>query len=309
MRAEKEVLFWRCPGRNFPFITSYSSPSLVPLISNHISSSLLILIPFQISIFPSGRISSWTVKQKLSKTGPLQSIRTRISTTRNYRTKVPSSEIRCPGNMVDSRVLWQHFYVSFRSQKLRYGDILSLLHWSFRVSTITPLSSQAVYIDDLTYRLFQNPKDERHLNSGPVISSIPHAPSTRRHSDLLSAHSEALQLLQSLESKSSCHGEATSSLMLDCSTLDTKSVNGHIRTTYAVKLAICEFESTGINYPGECKAIRSGTPILQHSLTRCLKMLEEKPQYWTTLSNNIQNVMALCAASRFEVEKGMWHLD
>ncbi|KAI5807926.1 Tht1-like nuclear fusion protein-domain-containing protein [Peziza echinospora] len=145
---------------------------------------------------------------------------------------------------------------------------------------------------------------ERHLNPGPMISSTSHTPSTRRHSEILSAHSEALQLLQSLESKSSCHGEATSSLMLDCSTLDTKSVNEHIRTTYAVKLAICEFESTGINYPGECKAVRSGAPILQHSLTRCLKRLEEKPQHWTTLSNNIQNVMALCAASRFEVEKG-----
>ena len=53
-------------------------------------------------------------------------------------------------------------------------------------------------------------------------------------------------------------------------------------------------------YPPECKGL--GGKRDGHK--RCIKRLEERPQWWTTLSNNIQNAMMVCAAVRHEVEQG-----
>ena len=121
------------------------------------------------------------------------------------------------------------------------------------------------------------------------------------------SHREALRLLKALGSRSSCHGEATSSLLVDCAAFKGDALDVNVKISYAVRLAICEFKSTGMSYPDECRKFGSvGLSSNKTSLERqkCLKKLEEKPQYWTTLSNNIQNAAALCAAARHEVDKG-----
>jgi DNA polymerase III alpha subunit len=82
-------------------------------------------------------------------------------------------------------------------------------------------------------------------------------------------------------------------LISDCSILEAS--HSDLRYRYASRLAVCEFEATGVNYPSEC---RNG----RHE--KCIKRLEERPQWWTTLSNNIQNVLVICAAVRHEVEEG-----
>ncbi|KAF8471283.1 Tht1-like nuclear fusion protein-domain-containing protein [Kalaharituber pfeilii] len=113
------------------------------------------------------------------------------------------------------------------------------------------------------------------------------------------AHAKALELFESLSSKSSCHGEAASALMRDCAVLSSRKVDDDLRTKYAVELALCEFKSTGISYPQECKDLGNyRSPKL-----KCIRKLEEKPQHWTTLSNNLQNVISLCVAARHELEK------
>ena len=96
--------------------------------------------------------------------------------------------------------------------------------------------------------------------------------------------------------------------MMDCAALSTKEIEEHMRIGYAARLAICEFELTRVEYPKECKGLEirgsvGGGPA-KKQLMKCIKKLEEKPQYWTTLSNNIQSAVALCNASRAEIEKG-----
>ncbi len=77
-----------------------------------------------------------------------------------------------------------------------------------------------------------------------------------------------------------------------------------IRVQFAARLAICEFEATGISYPKECRKLEDGGAS-DTELPRCVKRLEEKPQWWTSLSNSIQNVVVICTAVKHEVEKGL----
>jgi hypothetical protein len=108
-------------------------------------------------------------------------------------------------------------------------------------------------------------------------------------------------ILHSLETKPTCHRAATAALISDCNNLDASSdTPGDLRYRYAAQLAVCEFEATGIWYPDDCKSLDSH----KNWHGRCIKRLEERPQWWTTLSNNIQNAMVVCAAVRHEVEQG-----
>jgi len=118
------------------------------------------------------------------------------------------------------------------------------------------------------------------------------------------AYASMLVYLNSLESKPSCHRTATASFISDCSALSDSSRDIDLRYHYAAQLAICEFEATGVRYPDECK----GLSRKHKGHKRCIKRLEERPQWWTTLSNNIQNALMLCKAMGQQVEKGMYLL-
>lgn len=45
------------------------------------------------------------------------------------------------------------------------------------------------------------------------------------------------------------------------------------------------------------------TILPRQDLEQCLKSLESRPQWWTSYSNNRQNAMIICQASRIEAEK------
>lgn len=116
------------------------------------------------------------------------------------------------------------------------------------------------------------------------------------------AYSSVLVLLESLESEPSCQRAATSKFVTGCGTVNPQlSGTADIRIQYAAQLAVCEFESTGVHYPPECRGLLNSAGSRS---TRCVKRLEERPQWWTTLSNNIQNALLICAAVRHETEKG-----
>lgn len=115
------------------------------------------------------------------------------------------------------------------------------------------------------------------------------------------AYVAALAVFRDLESKTSCHRTAAASLVSDCSTIEGK--NDILKITYAAQLAVCEFETTGIKYPRECQST-DGSPLRETRVMECVRRLEERPQWWTTLSNNIQSAVVMCSAVRHEVEKG-----
>jgi hypothetical protein len=119
-------------------------------------------------------------------------------------------------------------------------------------------------------------------------------------SDLQENYAQLERYLRSLETKPSCHRIATA-LISDCKKVDTfEGGSGGLRFQYAAQLAACEFEAMGIDYPEECKSL--GTPNNRHS--RCIHMLSKSPQWWTTLSNNVQNAMMICGSVRQEIEQG-----
>ncbi|KAI5814108.1 Tht1-like nuclear fusion protein-domain-containing protein [Pyronema omphalodes] len=143
------------------------------------------------------------------------------------------------------------------------------------------LLSLALYSLAFSFRSSSPPPTD--LLAGAFPPNARHAPS----------YSTVLQYLSTLETAPSCHREATTSLISDCSILEAS--HSDLRYRYASRLAVCEFEATGVNYPSECHNGRH---------EKCIKRLEERPQWWTTLSNNIQNVLVICAAVRHEVEEG-----
>lgn len=144
--------------------------------------------------------------------------------------------------------------------------------------------------------------------SGSLHRSFPTA--THNHP----AYASALHLIDSLGTAPSCQRTATAAFVSDCSHF-TRSFSGgtdNFKVLFAVKLAVCEFQATGVTFPSECSHYRGrgdGEQQLsdtagKRQLQQCLRKLEERPQWWTTLSNNLQNAVVICAAVRHEVEEG-----
>lgn len=148
-----------------------------------------------------------------------------------------------------------------------------------------------------------------------------------------SVFTEAVQLLESMNSSPSCNRVAATRLVTSCQELggkgntdpDTSQALDLIRSVYAARLAICELEGAGAAVPQPCIPVTVPLPspsppgfrffrrfksmdydetiLPRQVLEQCLKSLESRPQWWTSYSNNRQNAMIICQASRIEAEK------
>ncbi|KAJ5290889.1 hypothetical protein N7478_000140 [Penicillium angulare] len=143
---------------------------------------------------------------------------------------------------------------------------------------------------------------------------------------------EAAQLLDSLKSSPSCHRVAATKLITSCQTLDGKEAHNRgeyealdrTRSVYAARLAICELDGAGASIPPACLPLTASPPqprsrflfsmksrphdpdfddYPKEILEPCLKTLESRPQWWTSYSNNRQNAMVICEATRMETQK------
>lgn len=143
-------------------------------------------------------------------------------------------------------------------------------------------------------------------------------------------YSEAIQLLNSMKSSSSCNQHAVTDLVASCQLLDgtgNDQAQGSslsmdlIKSLYAARLAVCELSGAGATVPEKCVPIISsqrddqfrafsqktswkgdGT-VSVPELEPCLRSLESKPQWWTSYSNNRQNAVVMCQAARFDIER------
>ena len=144
---------------------------------------------------------------------------------------------------------------------------------------------------------------------------------------------EAVQLLESMESTPSCNRVAATRLMMSCQSIGGKADNigskdyvalERVRSLYAARLAICELGAARVSISAPCNSIavepwprktlfglstkhrpQSGIEhdFPQQALESCLKSLESRPQWWTSYSNSRQNAMVICQATRIENEK------
>ncbi|PYH75244.1 putative nuclear membrane fusion protein Kar5 [Aspergillus vadensis CBS 113365] len=146
--------------------------------------------------------------------------------------------------------------------------------------------------------------------------------------------SDALGLVQSMQTLPSCHRMAVSKLVTSCQSIggrsdkpdpNTFTTLEHIRSIYAVRLAICELNEAGAAVPTSCHPLTMRLPqkkgffglstdykthfnaaetVTKGQLESCLRSLESRPQWWTSYSNSRQNAVVICQAARFEIERG-----
>lgn len=96
-----------------------------------------------------------------------------------------------------------------------------------------------------------------------------------------------------LLSQSSCAQDALFQIMPQCIALGINSVDSELKMILAIKLSICEFETSGVQYPDACKT----------DYKLCLSLLEQSPQFWTTYSGNYRELSTICYVESIPYEK------
>lgn len=146
---------------------------------------------------------------------------------------------------------------------------------------------------------------------------------------------EAVIILDAMKSSPSCNRVAATRLVESCQSVGGKHTDDaqadehealdRIRSMYAARLAICELDGAGASVPAPClpvtvsppatpkfrfsfvkksQVLDSGSDLLpKEVIGNCLKALESRPQWWTSYSNNRQNAMVICQATRLEMER------
>ncbi|KAL4983768.1 hypothetical protein BDW68DRAFT_181293 [Aspergillus falconensis] len=203
-------------------------------------------------------------------------------------------------------------------------SLLGLSHIFFLYTLLFPIISRADIALGVVSVQIPDPTEDVDLVS--FLNSR-----TQKHDELLT---EALQLLDTLNSSSSCNKLAATKLVSSCKSIgrNTESSGGsdiyltleHVRSLYAARLAICELSGAGISIPSPCRSV-NGSPAPRRRLwgrqpgnsfatedfeymqkadfEPCLKVLESRPQWWTSYSNSKQNAVVICQASRTEIDK------
>jgi hypothetical protein len=118
------------------------------------------------------------------------------------------------------------------------------------------------------------------------------------------AYESAFAVFRALESKPSCHRFAAASLVFDCRSMqEGGDADQDLKLLYAAQLAVCEFQVAGIEFPNECRELNN-VKVSKAQVSACARNLGGRPQWWTTLSNNMQNAAVMCSAVRHELETG-----
>ena len=154
-----------------------------------------------------------------------------------------------------------------------------------------------------------------------------------RTQDQDSIFNEAVKILDSMQSSPSCNRLAATKLVNSCQTFsdgkdgtqtDNLETLDVLRSVYAARLALCEIDGAGTQMPPSCLPVTVSPPpqknrfgfvsrhrgsdpvsdeVPKELLEQCLRTLESRPQWWTSYSNNRQNALVICHASRIETEK------
>ncbi|RLV96630.1 Nuclear fusion protein KAR5 [Spathaspora sp. JA1] len=85
--------------------------------------------------------------------------------------------------------------------------------------------------------------------------------------------------------RSDCAQLALKELIPQCINSGIESITPTQQKQIAIKLSLCQFENSGVEYPYECKV---------NDIEKCILKLEMRPQYWTTYSGYYQDVKNIC---------------
>ena len=154
--------------------------------------------------------------------------------------------------------------------------------------------------------------------------------------------SSAIRFISSMETSPSCHKLATVTLLRSCQSIHPNSNQkgkagvaerlDRVKSIFAARLAVCELIDANAAIPHQCNSLQVQVHLEKRSMLKrfttssssnrentvsnesgdepsleisnCLGALESRPQWWTSYSNARQNAIAICEATRSEVEKG-----
>ncbi|KAJ5785275.1 uncharacterized protein N7503_010487 [Penicillium pulvis] len=199
---------------------------------------------------------------------------------------------------------------------------LSILQLVFVLVTLGIASASLLDIPDAGSAAFASIQNRNHADS--------HLEANTSQKDGI--FTQAVQILDSMRSSPSCHRIAATKLVSSCQEMGGKEaitreqydVLDQTRSVYAARLAICEIEEAGSSTPTQClpltvapveaklrfnfmaKAKQSKSAATEYPkevLEICLRTLESRPQWWISYSNNRQNAMVICQATRMETDK------
>lgn len=196
-------------------------------------------------------------------------------------------------------------------------------YWWLAVSSLSLTSGVTAF----GIRPFSRNNDLNSVDDQGDLASLLHFQPTHQED----VFSQALQLLDSLNSSPSCNRIAASRLLTSCQSVKGGSEeNGKVaaetldfvKSLYATRLAICELTGAGAALPTDCSPVTASPEDQKHvldshqnilsleedrlpsgELERCLKSLESRPQWWTSYSNSRQNAVVMCQAARIEIDK------
>lgn len=102
----------------------------------------------------------------------------------------------------------------------------------------------------------------------------------------------------------SCFRSVLRQIMPECDTLSDDD-----RAAFAVRLTLCELALAHIRPPRQCAAATTdvGATLLHNdrvTRSKCLRQLEENPQFWTSFSGNFRSIRTICLSERNNHEKG-----
>lgn len=131
---------------------------------------------------------------------------------------------------------------------------------------------------------------------------------------------KAMNVIDSIATRSTCHQAATGQLLVTCKAAAGKDMAAgegkhdlleRAKSVYAVRLSVCETGEGRAAIPAICKPIlaiprhlnREFEVVNSVSLPPCLEALMAEHYYWTSYSNSRQDANTLCQAVTLEASR------
>lgn len=131
---------------------------------------------------------------------------------------------------------------------------------------------------------------------------------------------KAMNVIDSIATRSTCHQAATGQLLVTCKAAAGKDIAAEegkhdllerAKSVYAVRLSVCETGEGRAAIPAICKPIlavprhlnREFEVVNSVSLPPCLEALMAEHYYWTSYSNSRQDANTLCQAVTLEASR------
>ncbi|KAI9031637.1 hypothetical protein CLU79DRAFT_842248 [Phycomyces nitens] len=137
-------------------------------------------------------------------------------------------------------------------------------------------------------------------SSGTQATSQEHLRSALVSPSEKTAMDHGIQTFLALKAKEpSCFKAAVLTLKDGCEAL---SVSQDTKIKYALMLTVCELSTANVPIPPECNSIDDGTDARAQ---QCVMKLASTPQTWTSYSGYFRDVVSMCFAIRYPIEKDM----